>query len=429
MLTRPHIVTFFTFLMVVLLCICQPSALASGYSVGAIPDVQNYSWSKLGTVVVDAESSCLTNGDLLMMRLSDDCRFYHAEPIVTGPVLEETAAGKQATYTVSGDKKGQLRIVVPEKVKGNSNDLFAATGQDPFEVSTTFDNEIIVRLQNYQDGFAENRFLVCLDEAYAVADPNKAVKLYFDALPGSGWPAHDTAVAGYDFRCPHAPTDLIAVPASETEIDLTWNDNSVNEKGFIILSKQGTDPYKEIDRVQADKNAYSVAGLLPDTPYSFQVKAFSADCDSPPSNIAQATTLKPDEPDEPLTNELVFKIGSPTYYLNNTAYQMDTFPIIQESRTYLPIRYLAEALGAEVEWKQAENKVTIHYDKTVVKLWIGKPQALVNDLQVLIDTENPWVVPELTDSGRTVLPVRFIAESLNCNIDWDGKSQEAKVTW
>ena len=97
---------------------------------------------------------------------------------------------------------------------------------------------------------------------------------------------------------------------------------------------------------------------------------------------------------------------------------MDTAPVIVESRTFLPIRYVVEALGAEIERSAPYQKVTITFGEKTIELWIGNNSATVNGDYVYIDPGNPNVVPFIQDPGRTMMPLRFISETLGCKVDW-----------
>jgi PKD repeat protein len=122
-------------------------------------------------------------------------------------------------------------------------------------------------------------------------------------------------------------------------------------------------------------------------------------------------------------------IDKTTYYVNDEMREMDAAPIIKESRTLLPIRYVAEALGAVVQWDAVERKVTITFKETTIELWIDKNNAKVNGEYKLIDSTNPKVVPVIIPTGRTMLPIRFIAENLGCRVDWDPALKEVKITY
>ncbi len=126
---------------------------------------------------------------------------------------------------------------------------------------------------------------------------------------------------------------------------------------------------------------------------------------------------------------LRFYIDNPQYYLNDTPIPMDVPPVIRENRTLLPIRFVATPLGAEVGWDAASRKVTIKHDGTSIEMWIDRNTALVNGAEKMIDQDNANVAPLIMPPGRTMLPLRFISENLGCQVEWDGTSREAKVTY
>jgi hypothetical protein len=108
---------------------------------------------------------------------------------------------------------------------------------------------------------------------------------------------------------------------------------------------------------------------------------------------------------------------------------MDAPPVIMESRTLLPIRYVAEPLGAVVKWDPGAERVTVSLGGKFIELWIGSNAAAVNGQNIFIDSQNPKVTPVILPPGRTMLPLRFIAENLGCRVDWDSTAYMAKVTY
>ncbi|RLD14528.1 MAG: hypothetical protein DRI28_03320, partial [Caldiserica bacterium] len=126
---------------------------------------------------------------------------------------------------------------------------------------------------------------------------------------------------------------------------------------------------------------------------------------------------------------LKLKIDSKIMYVNDTPLEMDVSPIIIEGRTLLPIRYIAEPLGAEVGWDGTEKKVTVSLDDIFIELWIGKNTARVNGVEKPIDPNNPKVKPIIVPPGRTMLPVRFVAENLGCKVDWEQETRTVIITY
>lgn len=133
--------------------------------------------------------------------------------------------------------------------------------------------------------------------------------------------------------------------------------------------------------------------------------------------------------------DITFQINSDTYQRNDSdkeknleEIRMDVAPVIQNGRTLLPARYLVEPLGGEALWDGDERKVTCNLSDKIVELWIDKPTARVNGVEVQIDADNPDVVPTIIND-RTMVPMRFIAESLGCEVEWISDTQEIKVTY
>ena len=75
------------------------------------------------------------------------------------------------------------------------------------------------------------------------------------------------------------------------------------------------------------------------------------------------------------SRNVVLTIGLKKYEINNKSYQMDTVALLQESRTFVPIRFVSEALGASVVWDQATKSVYIKFDANVSPAPLPTPQA------------------------------------------------------
>lgn len=124
---------------------------------------------------------------------------------------------------------------------------------------------------------------------------------------------------------------------------------------------------------------------------------------------------------------IVLKIGSPYMTVNGVRKEIDpgrgTVPITVQGRTLLPIRAIVEAMGGTVGWDGKANKVTIKMDKTTIVLTIGKKQATVNGKTVTLD-----VAPQLLND-RTMVPLRFVAESLGAIVEWEDVTQTVTIRY
>jgi iron complex transport system substrate-binding protein len=101
----------------------------------------------------------------------------------------------------------------------------------------------------------------------------------------------------------------------------------------------------------------------------------------------------------------------------------DVSPFIENGRTMVPARLFSENLGAVVNWDDAAQTVTIQGQDVSVKLTIGKNEAVVNGKNKTID------VAPVVLSGRTIVPLRFIAEAFGADVNWDYSAFKAVVTW
>lgn len=90
----------------------------------------------------------------------------------------------------------------------------------------------------------------------------------------------------------------------------------------------------------------------------------------------------------------------------------DTVPVVVNARTLLPVRAVVEAIGGVVSWNGESNEATLSYGDTVLRMTIGENTAYVNGAQKELD-----VTPQIMN-GRTMLPIRFIAENFGLSVDW-----------
>ena len=120
--------------------------------------------------------------------------------------------------------------------------------------------------------------------------------------------------------------------------------------------------------------------------------------------------------------EIKMTIGDMNGYVNGVAKALDAAPIIRQNRTMLPVRFVAENLGAAVAWDGAAGTATLTCGDIEVKITIGAKTATVNGEEKTLDA------PAFIENSRTYLPVRFVAEALGGEVAWDGKTGTATIT-
>lgn len=112
--------------------------------------------------------------------------------------------------------------------------------------------------------------------------------------------------------------------------------------------------------------------------------------------------------------------------VNGETIQFDQPPIMKNDRVLVPLRAIAEALNFNVEWNEyygMSGAVILSdlNDKTIT-LCIDSAEARINNLAVMLDTK-PIILNE-----RTLVPIRMIAQTLNCGVEWDDVNRLVCVT-
>ncbi len=128
------------------------------------------------------------------------------------------------------------------------------------------------------------------------------------------------------------------------------------------------------------------------------------------------------------------QIGNPTMTVNGVKMEIDpgrgTKPFIINgwNRTVVPIRAIIEAIGGDIGWEPKDRMVWIILNTTTINMWINNPQAKVNGTPVWIDPSNHTVSPIIANN-RTFIPVRFVAESLGCDVYWDATTKTVTIIY
>ena len=139
--------------------------------------------------------------------------------------------------------------------------------------------------------------------------------------------------------------------------------------------------------------------------------------------------VEPDPPvEEPEVRNVILLIDQRIAHLDARRLEMDVAPFIQDGRTFVPLRFVAEAFGAELDWTPRDAPTE------VVTLTKGDLRATLNIGSPLIQiTENGEsrtvtadVAPQIVQD-RTFLPLRAVGEILGAEFDWGPK--EALTQW
>jgi len=114
--------------------------------------------------------------------------------------------------------------------------------------------------------------------------------------------------------------------------------------------------------------------------------------------------------------------------LDDVKFELPVGIQMKNSRIMVPLRFFSESLGCYVRWSGAEQKITILFESdgkvTEIIMTLDEKLYTVNGEEKEMDVE-----PFLVDPGFTLVPLRFVAENLDCQVDWDADTQEATVSY
>lgn len=107
--------------------------------------------------------------------------------------------------------------------------------------------------------------------------------------------------------------------------------------------------------------------------------------------------------------------------INDQIVETAVAPIIQDEVTLVPLRIISENLGAEVDWDGPNRTVAISDGEKEIKLVINQNTATING-----EKKELLLAPKLIDS-ITMVPIRFISENLNCEVEWDSETRTVVI--
>ncbi|AJY75129.1 copper amine oxidase N-terminal domain-containing protein [Paenibacillus beijingensis] len=108
-------------------------------------------------------------------------------------------------------------------------------------------------------------------------------------------------------------------------------------------------------------------------------------------------------------------------YVNGEEPKVTVAPFIKNGSTLVPFRAISESLKANVSYNAKQKLVIVSRGGITVKLYINSKIAFVGGTQVKLD------VPATIVNGSTVVPVRFVSESLKAVVKWEQESKSVVI--
>lgn len=111
----------------------------------------------------------------------------------------------------------------------------------------------------------------------------------------------------------------------------------------------------------------------------------------------------------------------PTVVVDGQILELDANPLLREGRVLVPLRPIFEALGAVITWDEQARRVNALRGERLISLVMGEETAQVGGVSVPLD------VPPQIIQARTMVPLRFVAESMGAEVNWDSYARRVSV--
>lgn len=127
-------------------------------------------------------------------------------------------------------------------------------------------------------------------------------------------------------------------------------------------------------------------------------------------------------------NGSTVKVQEVPVMVDGQSFKSDVPSFVYIDRTLVPVRFVAESLGAKVEWEQKTKTATIIQNDKTIKLTIDSEKVVINnETQTLDKNSIPKLVTFSNNDSRTMVPVRLISEVFGYDVGWDQAKKIASI--
>ncbi|MED5017057.1 stalk domain-containing protein [Paenibacillus chibensis] len=121
------------------------------------------------------------------------------------------------------------------------------------------------------------------------------------------------------------------------------------------------------------------------------------------------------------TGKVVMNIGQKSFTANGQKKTMETAPVMKDSSTYIPIKYVLDTFGGQATWDPANQRITVIRGGKVMDLKVGNKDFVLNGKRKGAD-----VAPYISQ-GRTLVPLRLVSEQLGLNVKWEQNTKTVTI--
>lgn len=103
--------------------------------------------------------------------------------------------------------------------------------------------------------------------------------------------------------------------------------------------------------------------------------------------------------------------------VNGRSVTLSVAPLLADGKTYVPLRGVVEHLGGQTHWRKTSREAVISKEGITIVLPVGRNTALVNGKEVKLEHGARLI------NGYTMIPLRFVADYLDCRTHWNQKTR------
>lgn len=120
--------------------------------------------------------------------------------------------------------------------------------------------------------------------------------------------------------------------------------------------------------------------------------------------------------------------GEISIVVNGAKINTDTAPVIINDRTMVPLRAIAESLGCDVIWNEADKAIMVHRNSHLYTFWIGYDTAFdYYNNSINIDNTCFLDSPPVIINDRTMIPIRAVSEMMGASVSWDDLTRTVNI--
>jgi hypothetical protein len=232
-----------------------------------------------------------------------------------------------------------------------------------------------------------------------------------------GWGINTSATFEAVYKAPEvdktAPTLTVTAPADKSTVNTATvkvTGKATDNVGVTLVV------VNDVPVTLLPDGTFATTVTLAEGANTIVVKAFDA-----AGNVATQTLTVTYQQPAPTGTKIVLKIGSDVMTVNGKVVQLDAAPEIKDGRTFLPLRAIAEAFGAQVTWVPDTQGITVVLGNNQIGLQVGNNTAVVNGNVLSI-------VPPYIKNGRTMVPLRIFVDGFGGQVDWDPVNYIVTIT-